>query len=192
MATSTPTRAALLALHVQPPITELPADPGLVERIAAALVSARAAGALVIYVNIGFRIGYPELAEGDPMRAMLEPHGLLIDGVSNAVHPAVVPLDGDLQVMTPRCSAFSGTDLEMLLRRHRIERLVLTGISTGGVVFGTLSEADDRRYEVTVLADCVADPDPEVHRVLLGLFATPPRRARVISSTAWAAELRGE
>jgi nicotinamidase-related amidase len=182
-------RAALLVLHVQPPITDMTGDPALVGRIANAVRAAREAGLLVVYVNIGFRPGYPELSADDPLRAILEPGSLMIAGTSNAVHPDVAPRPDDLQVTTPRNSAFSGTDLEMLLRHNRIDSLILTGISTGGVVLGTLTEADDRNYEVTVLSDAVGDPDPEVHRVLLGLFPKPPRKARVLTTADWSSTL---
>jgi nicotinamidase-related amidase len=86
-----------------------------------------------------------------------------------------------------RVSAFSGSDLEVVLRSQNISHLVLSGIATSGVVLSTLREAADRDYQLTVLADCCLDADEEVHRVLLTKVF--PRQADVIQSQAWIAQL---
>jgi len=87
-----------------------------------------------------------------------------------------------------RVSAFTGSDLDVLLRARRIDHLVLAGIATSGVVLSTLRQAADLDYRLTVLADGCLDADPEVHRVLLEkLF---PRQAEVTSIAEWSASLR--
>jgi len=54
------------------------------------------------------------------------------------------------------------------------------GISTSGCVLSAVRWAADINYKLIVLADCCADPDGEVHRVLMEkLF---PRQASVINS----------
>ncbi len=82
------------------------------------------------------------------------------------VHPDLAPAEGEVTVVKRRVSAFTGSDLEVILRAFGIKHLVLTGIATGGVVLSTLREAADKDYKLTVLADCCADRDEEVHRVL--------------------------
>jgi nicotinamidase-related amidase len=62
-----------------------------------------------------------------------------------------------------------------------IQHLVLTGLSTGGVVLSTLREAVDKDYRLTVLADCCADADEEVHRVLTTKIF--PRHADVFTGS---------
>jgi len=80
-------------------------------------------------------------------------------------------------------SAFTGSDLEVVLRSFGITHLTLCGIATSGVVLSTLREAADKDYSMTVLADCCADMDDEVHRVLtVKIF---PRQADVIHSENW-------
>ncbi|WP_370466733.1 cysteine hydrolase family protein [Streptacidiphilus sp. PB12-B1b] len=49
-------------------------------------------------------------------------------------------------------SAFTGSELEVVLRSPGAIRLVLAGISTSGVVLSTVREAADRGYRLTVLA----------------------------------------
>ena len=53
------------------------------------------------------------------------------------------------------------------------------GFSTSGVVLSTWSEADDRDYELTVLANACFDRDPEVHRVLTERIF--PQRSQVLT-----------
>jgi nicotinamidase-related amidase len=71
----------------------------------------------------------------------------------------------------------------MVLRSYNIHHLVLTGISTNGVVLSTLREATDKDYQITVLSDCCADADEEVHRVLTTKVF--PRHADVMTVDEW-------
>ena len=85
-----------------------------------------------------------------------------------------------------RVSAFTGSDLDVVLRGLGAGTLVLTGIATSGVVLSTLRQAADLDYGLTVLADCL-DADPEVHRVLTGKVF--PRQAEVSTVAQWAEQL---
>ncbi|WP_302847300.1 cysteine hydrolase family protein [Arthrobacter sp. ok362] len=82
-----------------------------------------------------------------------------------------------------RVSAFTGSDLEVLLRSAAAEHIVLAGITTSGVVVSTVRQAADMDYRITVLEDACADPDTEVHRVLMDEVF--PRQAVVTSTVAW-------
>ncbi|MGH7440124.1 MAG: cysteine hydrolase family protein [Polyangiaceae bacterium] len=98
------------------------------------------------------------------------------------VHPAVAPKAGDIVVTKHRVSAFAGTDLDMILRANGIETLVLGGIATSGVVLSTIRHAADADYRLVVVADCCADRDPEVHRVLTEKIFV--RQATVVKAEA--------
>ncbi len=63
----------------------------------------------------------------------------------------------------------------------------MTGIATSGVVLSTVREAADRDYGLTVLADCCADQDAEVHRVLVEKVF--PRQCEVMNAGEWAQTL---
>ena len=82
-------------------------------------------------------------------------------------------------VRKTRVGAFSTTDLDHRLRERGIHTLILAGISTSGVVLSTVREAADRDYELFVLADATADPNPDVHGFLLERIF--PRQAEVIT-----------
>jgi nicotinamidase-related amidase len=183
------TSTALLVMDVQQGIVDRFADDeGYLPRLATAAEAARGAGIRVIYVIIGFRAGYPEVSERNKSFAAIAGTGRFADGGPDAViHPAVAPASGDLIVTKRRVSAFTGSDLEVVLRAGGIDHLVLTGIATSGVVLSTLRQAADLDYRLTVLADGCLDADPEVHRVLTEkVFA---RQADVVRVAEWTAGL---
>jgi nicotinamidase-related amidase len=95
----------------------------------------------------------------------------------------VAPQQGDIVVIKRRVSAFTGSDLEVVLRGLGIGTLVLTGISTSGVVLSTLRQAADLDYQLVVLSDACLDLDSEVHRVLTEKIF--PRQADVRATSDW-------
>lgn len=177
--------AALLVMDIQEGIVERFADGSVLEPVGRAISAARAAHLPVIYVKVDFRPGFPEVSARNRAFSQVAGSGFL--GEKARVHPAVAPQAGDVEVTKRRVSAFTGSDLEVVLRSLSVTMLVLTGIATSGVVLSTLREAADRDYELVVLSDCCADGDPEVHRVLLErLF---PRQADVLDVETWARSL---
>ena len=179
----------LLVMDVQRGIVERFADdPGYLERLAGAIAAARGAGVPVVYVTIGFRPGHPEISVRNRTFSALAAAGRFVEGDPAAeIHPAVAPGPGDLVVTKRRVSAFTGSDLDVVLRAGRTEHLVLAGIATSGVVLSTLRQAADLDYRLTVLADGCLDADPEVHRVLLEKVF--PRQAEVTTIAAWTGSL---
>ena len=96
--------------------------------------------------------------------------------------PAVQPLPNEPVVVKHRVNAFFGTDLEMILRAHDIDTLVLLGHATSGVIVSTVRYAADADYRLVVVEDGCADRDAEMHTFLMQrLF---PRQATVVSAEA--------
>jgi nicotinamidase-related amidase len=183
------TSTALLVMDVQQDIVgRFADDEQYLPRLASAVEAARGTGIRVIYVIVGFRAGYPEVSKRNKSFSAIAGTGRFADGdPGSAIHPAVAPAPSDVIVTKRRVSAFTGSDLEVVLRAGEIDRLVLTGIATSGVVLSTLRQAADLDYRLTVLADGCLDADPEVHRVLTEKVF--PRQADVISVADWAASL---
>ena len=101
---------------------------------------------------------------------------------SGEIHPALGPEPTDIVITKHRVSAFTGTDLAMILRAPEVDTLILFRIATSGVVLSTLLEACDADYRIFVVSDCCADRDPGLHRTLLeNLF---PGRATVLTAAA--------
>jgi nicotinamidase-related amidase len=177
-----PKTSALLVMDFQTAIVEGPAVHGdaadknaLLTRTVRLIEAVRKAGMKVIYVVVGFRPGYLEVSHRNKSFSAVRDTGRFIEGSAGTeVHPAVAPKPGDVVVTKHRVSAFFGTDLDMVLRANDVETLVLAGIATSGVVLSTIRHAADADYRLVVVADCCADPDPEVHRVLTEkVFARP-------------------
>lgn len=164
-------------------VGRLPAQ-DVVASMARACAAARAASVQVAHVAVRFRPGHPEIARANKAFGPLASADRLVEGSAGAeFHAGVAPAVGDAIVVKRRVSAFAGSDLEVLLRGLGATTLVLGGISTSGVVLSTAREAADRDYGVVVLADCCADVDAEVHRLLIERLL--PRYVDVTSSQAW-------
>ncbi|MFF1837193.1 cysteine hydrolase family protein [Streptomyces sp. NPDC058231] len=182
------TNSALLVMDVQQAIVDrLPDhDPAYTSRLARAVTAARTAGVPVVHVVVGLRPGHPETKSSPSFSAL--PDGAFTDADPGAaIHPDVVPLPGESIVTKKRVSAFTGSDLDLVLRGGAIDHLILTGLATSGVVLSTLRQAADLDYRLTVLADGCGDADPEVHRVLTEKVF--PRQADVTTVDAWISAL---
>lgn len=165
-----PKTSALLVMDFQTAVVEMVASgsPGLLSTTASLLDAARSAGTRVIYVVVAFRAGYPEVSTRNQSFCALRESGRFVEGsAGTALHEAVAAKPGEVTVTKHRVSAFTGTDLDMILRASGVDTLVLAGIATSGVVLSTLRHAADADYRVVVVEDCCADRDPEVHRVLM-------------------------
>jgi nicotinamidase-related amidase len=174
-------------MDVQRSIVERYDQDGVVLRIAQALAAARAAAVPAIFVRVAFRAGHPEISSHNRSFAALRDGGRLLDDESTAIDPRVAPRDDEVVVTKRRVSAFAGSDLDVVLRAGGIERLVLCGIATSGVVLSTVRAAADLDFDLTVLRDGCADGDDDVHDLLMD--AVFPRQARVVDVAAWSDEL---
>jgi nicotinamidase-related amidase len=182
-------RPVLLVMDVQRGIVDRFTDnDGYLERLSSAIGAARAAGVPVVYVVVAFRPGHPEISSSNRTFAAAAAAGAYTEGSpATEVHPAIAPAPADPVVTKRRVSAFSGSDLEVLLRGLDAGTLVLAGIATSGVVLSTLRQAADLDYRLTVLSDGCVDADPEVHRVLTEKVF--PRQADVLTVAEWTATL---
>ncbi len=190
MAAQTASRSALLVMDIQNGIVErIGNDPGLLGRLGSAISAARQAGMPIIYVHVRFREGYPEISPRNRTFSALKEGTIPMteSDLSTAIHPAVAPQAGDIVVTKRRVGAFSGSDLDVVLRAQGVDALVLTGIATSGVVLSTLRVAADMDFEITVLSDCCADSDAEVHNLLMTKVF--PRQAEVLTLEEWEAGL---
>jgi nicotinamidase-related amidase len=164
-----PKTSALLVMDFQTAVVEMVATDKdtLLERTAKLIEAARKAGMRIIYVVVGFRPGYPEVSPRNQSFGPIRESGRFAAGSAGTdVHSAVGPQPGDVVVTKHRVSAFTGTDLDMVLRANGVETLVLAGIATSGVVLSTVRHAADADYRIVVVENCCADRDAEVHRVL--------------------------
>ncbi|MGH2896374.1 MAG: cysteine hydrolase family protein [Solirubrobacteraceae bacterium] len=178
-----PRRAALLVMDYQHGIVgRIDESEALLQRATAAIALMRDRGGHVGYVRVA--LTDDDLKDIPPTSRMgtriaSAPQAFHADSPTTQIHDQVAPQDGDIIVRKTRVGAFSTTDLGQQLRRRDIDTLILSGISTSGVVLSTVRDASDRDYRLFVLADATADPDPEVHAFLIEKVF--PRQADVIT-----------
>lgn len=142
---------------------------GDVVRSTASLISAaRAASVPVIYVSVGFRKGYPEVSQNNTIFSSIKENEIFMaDNESTAIYADVAPAENEAVIVKRRVGAFSFTELDMILRAQGIETLILTGVTTSGVVLSTVGQAFDLDYRLVVASDCCADPDHDTHLFLI-------------------------
>jgi nicotinamidase-related amidase len=132
----------------------LPAIQRIVER-------ARERDALTIYVNDNYGdwgAGRAELCEA------------ALRGGNRALVEPVLPPEGVPFLVKARHSAFFETQLEYLLRRHEVERIVLVGQVTEQCILYTALDAYVRHYRVAVPRDAVAHIHPELATAALRMM----------------------
>jgi nicotinamidase-related amidase len=152
-----------------------------IARLPDLIAMARDAGMMVIHVVVAFRPGHPEVSPRNPPFSALKANGMLAARSEGAaIHPAAAAREGEPIVVKHRVSPFVGTDLETLLRANGIDTLVLAGVHTSGVVLSTVRHAGDPDYRLIVVRDCCADPDAELHAMLLDTVIA--RQAAVVTS----------
>jgi nicotinamidase-related amidase len=178
---------ALLLMDLQTNIIDrFSGDIGYLARINSAADAARSAGFPVWWIKVSFRPGMPEVSSRNKSFSALADSGGFTDtDPAFDLHPDLRRDERDVVVVKKRVSAFTGSDLEVLLRAAEVETLVLAGIATSGVVLSTLRQAADLDYRLTVLADGCRDGDDEVHRVLTEKVF--PRQAEVTTVGEWTA-----
>jgi nicotinamidase-related amidase len=183
-ASKTKRNAALLVMDMQRGLVEALSATGPVDRAARAVKAAREEQLLVLFVTTEFRSGHVDVHPWNTPIVGAAASGMFGEGtVSATLHPILQPRSGDVMVTKRRASSFYGTDLDVILRSSQVQRVVLAGITTGGVVLSTLREAADRDYQISVLSDACADGDAELHKSLLTkLF---PQQADVIATDDW-------
>ena len=181
-------KTALILLDLQKGILERFKDDTTsyyLSRVSEVIKASRAAGINIIYIKTCFRPGHPEISTRNFSAARVASlYGGFVEGDASVdISPVVAPLARDIVVTKRRVSAFSGSDLDCVLRGLNVDSLVLVGVATSGAVLSTVRQAADLDYNMTVIGDLCLDFDPEVQRALVDKVF--PRQASVLSTEQW-------
>ncbi len=152
-------------------------DRQLVEKTARVAETFREKDWPVVFINVGFEKGYKDAISRQSRLAHLKELNALIIGEFGTGFPdGLSPQEQDLVVTKRAVNPFHNTNLLNWLQVNRVERIVLAGVYTHMVVDSTARHGDDSGLFVTVLEDCCASPDMDLHRVecekILPLFST--------------------
>jgi ureidoacrylate peracid hydrolase len=84
------------------------------------------------------------------------------------LHPGFEPQQGDVVAQEHWCSSgFANTDLDLLLKKHGVSRLIVIGLIAHTCLEATVRFAAELGYDVTVVKDATASySDVEMHAAL--------------------------
>ena len=176
---------ALLVMDMQSAVIRNLSDYNeITGKVANAIAFARSQNIPVLFVVVGFRPGMPEVSMNNKILSASKERSANVNmDELMKIDNAVAPIPGEIVITKRRVSAFTGSDLEVVLRAQGIQHIILSGVATSGVVLSTLREAADKDYRITVLSDCCTDGDVEVHHVLTNKVF--PRQASVFTLEEW-------
>jgi nicotinamidase-related amidase len=190
-----PARAAVLAVHWHRALTSggslltqafTAAAPDVLPRMAGLLRAAREAGAGALYVRV---CNPPETVTNNPIYWLAMQTGRLAPGSEETeILPEVAPEPGDVVLTHHRMSAFTGSDLDLLLRARGTQTLIIAGAATNIAVESTARDAADRGYHVVVAADCCVAATAAAHQASLESLALIV--SRIAPASAIVAALR--
>ncbi len=105
----------------------------------------------------------------------------------NEILEELGPAGGETVITKLRPSAFFGTGLVDMLVYHRVDTLIVTGMTTSGCVRATVVDAFSYNYRVIVPEECSGDRAVVSHKV--GLFDMHMKYADVVSLDMVAAHI---
>ena len=123
----------------------------------------------VFHLTIAHRPDFVDVQPNSLLAVMARKNRLLIVGSPEAeIVKDLTPAPQDLMVArSSGLIGFHGTALDAMLRRMRIETIVIAGVSTNVAVAGCAMAGADLGYHVIIAEDCVAAADPVTHEVII-------------------------
>ena len=150
---------------------DITAAAGIVPSIAKLLAAAR--GAKIPVAHVGFLTLKDHRSDSGPWlsqrrRSTASADNLCMEGSDGQQFiPELSPQGGEWNVPKHRYSAFTRTNLDLLLRSRRIQTLVITGVSTNACIESTARAAFELDYYICVPPEGVASWNKELHAATL-------------------------
>jgi len=99
---------------------------------------------------------------------MFKRNPFLVNGTSGAeIVFELKPHEGEFVISGNRFSGFFQTDLQIVLSRLGVKRLIICGIQTPNCIRATVTDAIAYDYDVVLLKDAISAQTPEVHEANL-------------------------
>lgn len=89
---------------------------------------------------------------------------LLPDTEGSEIVAELTPLAGEFQILKKRFSAFMQTELDFILRRQNLQRLVICGTQYPVCIRATIFDGLAYGYELSLLTDATSAQTPEIAR----------------------------
>lgn len=126
--------------------------------------AARRAGLPVVIVHMAPRV---DGASPSVLEQKVPALALLLEGETAGPVAGLEPESGDIVIRKTGASAFFGTDLADVLRRHGVDTCLITGFSTSGCVRATAVDAVQNGFRPLVVEEATADRADAVKRATL-------------------------
>jgi nicotinamidase-related amidase len=181
MSTLDPRTTALVLIDLQDGIVQGDRAPrsghAVVEAAKNLAARFREKGAPVVLVHVGFRS-----EEEVPSRQADDALPIPVGGTPPAFYAFADGLrePGDIVVLKHHWGAFTGTDLDLQLRRRGIRTVVVAGIATNFGVESTVRSAWELSYDVVVVEDACTSMSASLHDFAIAHIL--PRIARIVST----------
>lgn len=171
--------------HLDPAVATMPLEAGAAARVVAAnerfFTWARVAGIPIFHCIATYRDS-AEIASNPAWRARAaDPN----NPRQNVLQHNIIGMPGCEvmpQLFDPsdfiidakkRYDCFTATDLDLSLRSHGVDTVLITGVNTNSCVMATSTAACCRDYAVVAVSDCVDTMDgPEMHAAALHVIGT--------------------
>ena len=171
--------------HLDPAVATMPLDPEAARKVVAANAAfygkARAAGIPIFHCLATYRDS-EEIASNpawraraadpnNPRKNVLKHNIIGMPGCE--VMPEVYEASDFIVDAKKRYDCFIATDLDLSLRAHGVDTVLITGVNTNSCVMATAAAACCRDYATVVVSDCVDTMDgPELHAAALRVIGT--------------------
>jgi nicotinamidase-related amidase len=156
------------------------------------LRAARDRGMLTIFVNIGWRAGFPELPDNQfyPLLqgAKDENKGIIGSWDVEVIDP-LKPIASELIVINFGSDSFEGTDLDKILRTHNVGHVYVSGQCIEHVVETTVKRAANMGYNATIIKDATSgftDSNYNAMLDILPLYCKVITADEFVTSASWA------
>jgi len=164
MITVDPKTTALVLIDLQQGILGYPLVPisgeDLVKQGKALAGQFRKAGAPVVLVNVAWADDFADALHA-PVDYSTHPEGGLPAGFATLADGLAAP--GDILITKRQWGAFTGTELDLQLRRRGVRTIVLGGVSTNMGVESTARQAWEFNYEVVIARQATTSINGEMH-----------------------------
>ncbi len=174
--TKNPTRSAMIVIDMERGFIEpesvhcIRTAKATVPSCSRAMAMAREKGIPVFLVNRIYRADGSDV-ESTRYYAWVQGGKAMTPGstgvLSYEMPEGMEPQPGDYTLIKPRFSAFFQTELDLILRRLRVENVILIGTTTPNCIRTTCYDALCLDYDVVILPECCSSQTEEIQRVNL-------------------------
>ncbi len=152
------------------------------------LRAARDRGMLTIFVNIGWRAGFPELPDNQfypLLQGAKDENKGIIGSWDVDVIDALRPMANELIVINFGSDSFESTDLDKILRTHNIGHVYVSGQCIEHVVETTVKRAANMGYNATLIKDATSGFTDSNYNAMLDILPLYCRLVAADEFVAW-------